>query len=113
VTGAGWAAPTGSPVDVASVRGGWRIGWRGRVWTDADIRGEHLAFVALLTGDDSWRMLDVADVRPEVGPVRLMCLIAALVAVDDAVSDETELAEIIVRVRATPVAELLDALSVD
>jgi hypothetical protein len=42
-----------------------------------------------------------------------MCLIAALVAVDDAVSDEEQLAAIIRDVRATPVAELLGALSID
>lgn len=109
-----WAAPTGFAVNVsAPKRAGWRIGWRGRSWTDADIRGEHLAFVALMTGDDSWRMLEVAEVHPEAGPVRLMCLIAALVAVDDAVSDEEQLAAIIRDVRATPVAELLGALSID
>lgn len=91
--------------------GSWRITWRGRVWHESDITGEHLALIALITGEDDWRALDLAEIDPKRGPYRLMLMITALVAVADRADDERKLARIIRDVREATVAELLDALT--
>ena len=108
--------PAGPAVDLPPPGRTWRIEWRGRTWRESDLKGSHLAFVALLNGTDDWQMLDVADLNPTVGPVRLMNLIAAFMAVEqgaDAAEDETVLVRIIREVGEAPAAELLDAVRFD
>lgn len=70
----------------------WTIRWRGSEWTDADLTGQHLATLALISGDDRFEDLSIteAEVRayPSEGYMRLMNMLCALVAVD--VSDDTD-----------------------
>lgn len=105
--------PTGPRVEQAEPGPQWRIEWRGRVWRESDLKGAHLAFVALLNGNDDWQMLDVRDLNPAVGPVRLMSLISAFMAVEQGVElaeDDLALVRIIREVGEASAAELLDAV---
>lgn len=72
--------PTGPAVGVAQPQSGWAIFWRGRVFSEADLTGQHLATLALLTGTDDYEALDI---DPRNGHQRLMQMIAAFLCVDD------------------------------
>lgn len=61
--------------------GAWTIRWRGSRWTDADVTGQHLATLALLSGSDDF---DSLDPDPRHGHQRLMQMIMALVCVQRA-----------------------------
>jgi len=61
--------------------GGWTIRWRGARWTDADVTGQHLATLALLSGTDEF---DSLDIDPRHGHQRLMSMLMALVCVQRA-----------------------------
>lgn len=96
--------------------GSWRIVWRGSEWSEADVTGQHLATLALLTGTDDF---DSLDVDPRHGHQRLMQMIMALLCVSrsqgvddvDAVSDL--LAESLDEVAKASVEEILGALRYD
>lgn len=64
----------------------WRITWQGKSWTDADLTGQHLAALALISGDDRFESLQVSEdeirAYPALGHQRLMNMLGALVAVD-------------------------------
>lgn len=51
----------------------WRITWRGKSWTDADVTGAHMAAIVGVTGDKTWAGLD-----PWRGPEALMGYLIAL-----------------------------------
>lgn len=63
-----------------STADGWSIVWRGRVWRESELTGQHLATLALLTGSDDYETLDI---DPRHGHQRLMQMIAAFVCVDE------------------------------
>lgn len=100
---------------LAPPTGRWRIEWGGRSWSEDDLTGAHLAFVALLNGVDDWQALDVANLNPAIGPVRLMNLLAAFIAVEagEAMDDPVALTQVIRAVGEIPAAALLAALRFD
>lgn len=75
---------------------GWTISWRGRSWTDRDLTGQHLATLAILSGDDRFADLSITEAEiveyPRLGYMRLMNLLGALVsvAVTDGIDDPSE-----------------------
>jgi hypothetical protein len=107
-------APTAATAVDLPRPGGWRITWRGKSWTDADVTGQHLATLALLSGTDDFAQLDI---DPRHGHQRLMSMLMALVAVDradgledvDAVTDL--LAVALSEVAGAPADEILAALT--
>lgn len=101
--------------DVLAPPGRWRIEWQGRTWSEDDLTGAHLALVALLNGVDDWATLDVANLDPRIGPVRLMNLLAAFIAVDAGIvmANPSALAEVIRSVGDAPAEELLAAVRFD
>lgn len=99
-----------APEPGARVR--WEIHHEGKIWRETDIRGEHLAFIALMNGEDSWKMLDLETTDPTVGPVRMMLMLTALLAVDRGVHEPDELAKVMVEVRRLTAEQLLASLVV-
>lgn len=79
----------------------WTISWGDQSWTDDDLTGQHLATLALISGDDRFESLsltadEVVD-YPSEGYMRLMFMLSAFVTVhvcngiddDDAARDAT------------------------
>lgn len=64
----------------------WTIRWHGHAWSDADLTVEHLAALAVISGDDSFGslMLDPVVVRdyPGEGYMRLVFMLSALAVVE-------------------------------
>lgn len=93
--------------------GAWSLHWRGRVYHEADLTGQHLATLALLTGNDDFEALDL---DPRHGHQRLMQMLMAFLTVEAAgdVVDGDELAGVIAtkidEVSKASVDELLGAL---
>jgi hypothetical protein len=87
--------------------GGWSLHWRGRVFRESDMTGQHLATLALISGRDDFELLDI---DPRHGHQRLMSVLTAFVVVEasQSVADEDELAAVV----ASKVAEVAKA-SVD
>lgn len=107
-------APTpGTAVDLPRP-GGWRIEWRGKSWTDADVTGQVLSTLAILSGTDDFNQLDI---DPRHGHQRLMQMLMALVTVDRAEGlDDVDavtglLAESLSEVAKASADEILGALS--
>jgi hypothetical protein len=110
--------------------GGWRIVWRGRTWADTDLRGKHLATLALLTGgEDSWTSLDLsappddtpacgwADLvevnDPRRGFVRLMNVLLAFLTVDYEQGDGAGSARAVAEVAEASAEEIVGSLRFD
>lgn len=89
----------------------WVITWEGQRFTEQDVTGEHLAYIALLTGVDSWEHIALDELDPSIGPLRLMWLITAFVAVRDEIIDSEPLGELIQSTRALSAEQLLDCLT--
>lgn len=64
----------------------WSITWRGHSWSDSEITVEHLAALAVISGDDSFGalMLDPVVIRdyPGQGYMRLVFMLSALAVVE-------------------------------
>lgn len=64
---------------------GWTIRWQGHTWTDQDVTVEHLATLAIISGDDSFGSLeltpDVIKDYPGEGYMRLVFMLSALAGV--------------------------------
>lgn len=96
--------------------GAWSLHWRGRVFRESDLTGQHLATLALLTGSDDFGALDL---DPRHGHQRLMQMLMAFITVESAgdVADGDELADIIAakinEVSRASVDELLGAIRYD
>ena len=64
----------------------WAIEWRGTTWTDDDLTGQHLATLALISGDDRFESLDITEdevrVYPSDGYMRLMFMVSAFATVE-------------------------------
>lgn len=96
----------------------WRITWRGSSWGESDLKGKHLAVLALMTGRDDW---DALEIDPRNGHQRLMMMISALVTVDRTEGTDiedpeviaTQLAESMSEVSEAPAEEILAALTQD
>lgn len=99
----------------------WTIRWRGCLWTDADLTGQHLATLALISGDDRFDDLSIteAEVRayPSLGYMRLMNLLCALMAVEacDGIDDPDEaqqaIVEALAEIQAASAEEIIGAVS--
>lgn len=101
------------PPPTADAAAKWSLTWKGRTFHQDDLTGEHLAFLALLTGWDGWHHAtpdDIADMNPATGPVRTMNLLAAFVCVADALEEPEQIAAVIQDIRATSVSDLLDSI---
>lgn len=105
-------APGATPVDLPAPHR-WRIEWRGNTYLETDLRGEHLAVLGLLHGDDNWENLDITAHDPLKGPVRLMMMIVAFHAVAHQMSDAAGVASIVADVSSSPAEEILAALHFD
>lgn len=96
--------------------GAWSLHWRGRVFRESDMTGQHLATLALISGTDDFESLDI---DPTNGHQRLMSVLTAFVVVDrvggvddvDAVTDIVSQA--IAEVSAASVDEILGAIDFD
>jgi hypothetical protein len=109
--------------------GGWRIVWRGRQWADTDLRGNHLATLALLTGgEDSWVSLDLSappdDLAggwvdlvdgndPRRGFVRLMNVLLTFLTVEYEQGDGAGSAEAVAEVAEASAEEIIGSLRFD
>lgn len=96
----------------------WRITWQGKSWTDADLTGQHLAALALISGDDRFETLQVSEdeirAYPALGHQRLMNLLGALVVVDTADTfgdDRDELAAALAEISEAKADEILGCVS--
>lgn len=99
---------------------GWTIAWRGNSWTDSDLTGQHLATLALISGDDRFESLDISegDVRsyPSEGYMRLMHMLSAFVAVDaseglEALAAGEALTQAFTEIQAAPAEEIIGSVS--
>jgi hypothetical protein len=81
----------------------WTLTWGERAWTAEDLTGRHLALIAVGLGTDTW------DISPTTGPVHLLAVLGACLAVDEG----RELAEVMAELQQRPASELLAALSVE
>lgn len=103
--------PSGSPLAVAAA--GWALFWRGRAFSESDLTGQHLAFLALLTGSDEYEALDI---NPLAGHQRLMQMLTAFVCVertaglDDPAKAGDEMAAAIKEIAEASADEILGAL---
>ena len=88
----------------------WRITWRGRTWTESDLKGRHLSIMFLLTGRDDF---DQVELDPRLGHQRLMLVISALLVgdVEDTGDVERLVAESRSEVANASVEEIYGALS--
>lgn len=99
----------------------WTIRWRGSEWTDADLTGQHLATLALISGDDRFEDLSIPESElrayPSLGYMRLMNLLCALVAVEacDGIDDPDVAQEAVARalsvIQSASADEILGAVS--
>ena len=96
--------------------GAWSLHWRGRVFREADLTGQHLSTLALLSGSDDYSALDL---DPRNGHQRLMQMLMAFLTVEASAktSDPDDLSRVIASmidvVAQAPVDELLGALRYD
>lgn len=102
---------------------GWSIHWRGRVWHESDLTVQHLAVIALLTGDDDFATLDLTDPEdhpawerfrlthaPWRGYMRLFFTLVAFLAVERERGDGAALAGIVRELQSATADELLGCL---
>ena len=61
----------------------WTINWRGKTYEESDLKGKHLAVLALINGRDDFNQLEI---QPGNGHQRLMQLITAFAVIDAAAS---------------------------
>ena len=99
----------------------WTIRWRGQTWTDRDLTGQHLATLALLSGDDRFEDLSITEADlatyPGEGYMRLMNMIGAFVTVaaTDGIDDPDDAHEAAVkalaRIQRAPAEEILASIT--
>jgi len=99
----------------------WSINWRGDSWTDDDLTGQHLATLALISGDDRFKNLELSEAEvtgyPSEGYMRLMFMLSAFVVVaacnevadDDAAQAATSVA--LTEIQAASADEILGSIS--
>jgi hypothetical protein len=96
---------------------GWSLTWQAKTYSDADLTGQHLAALALISGDDRFEQLavtpDEIKVYPAQGYMRLMNLLGAFVTVDTANEydgDEAEVAAALDEIRQASAEDILSAV---
>ena len=93
--------------------GTWLIVWGEYALREVDATGEHLAFISLLNGRDSWADFDLNDMAvadPGIGPGRLMSWIIAMVAVADGVQEVDDMARLVVAIRESSAEKIVSSL---
>lgn len=97
---------------------GWSLKWQGKSYSDADLTGQHLAALALISGDDRFEQLLVSEdeIRnyPALGYMRLMMLLGAFVTVDVANEydgDEAEVAAALEEIQKASADDILGAVT--
>lgn len=80
----------------------WAISWHGKRWTEADLTVGHIAVICGSQGEDRWEY-----VNPWGGPMRLMGVLAALIAVDE----QRPVNDVLAELAQVSAAEFLGALS--
>lgn len=88
----------------------WAIRWNGREWRRSDVTAEHLRIIAELTGVDSWTSIDLDDLHPAYGPLRVLALIVAFTCVDERVRGRTAVLRVVESFASVPADELLAAV---
>ena len=97
---------------------GWSLTWQGKTYADADLTGQHLAALALISGDDRFEQLAVTpqelSVYPALGYMRLMNLLGAFVTVDVANEydgDEAEVASALEEIQKASADDILGSVT--
>lgn len=96
---------------------GWSITWQGKTWTDADLTGQHLAQLALLSGDDRFERLVIKEdeirAYPSLGFMRLLNMLSALVSVDVAneYDDADEVAAALKEIQQASAEDIIGAVT--
>lgn len=80
----------------------WTIKWGDHVWGEADLTVGHMAAIVTVQGIDSWEQCN-----PLGGPVRLMGVLAVLLAV----AEDRAVDDVIKELAVRPAADLLNAIS--
>ena len=81
----------------------WMLTWGEREFTADDLTGDHAALICLGLGGDTW------DLRPTVGPVHLVAVLAAFVAL----AEDRPYAAVAAELRAERLSVLTDALTIE
>lgn len=80
----------------------WKLVWGDRSWTEDDLTVGHMVLICQGLGEDTW------DFTPTAGPLKLLSVLAAMIAVDQ----QTDLARVMVVLGALPAVRLVEALQV-
>lgn len=104
---------------------GWSIHWRGRVWHESDLKVQHLAVIAILSGDDAFASLDLTAPEDDAtwqrlknthapwrGYMRLLFTIAAFLAVERERGDGQAVAQIMHELQSASAEEVLSCLQI-
>lgn len=101
-----FAPPTGPPIARP-----WTVTFRGDTFTPADITVEHLRIVAELAGFDSWDWIDLDDIHPARGPLRLLALLVARRCVADGIQGRAAVLRVAAKFDDVTLTELTDAIT--
>ncbi len=80
----------------------WTLSWGDNSWSDADLTGAHLSLIAVGTGRDDW------EFSPDAGPVRLLAVLAAFIAV----AEHRDYVSVVAELQHASALELVGALSI-
>ena len=81
----------------------WSLSWGESTWVEEDLTGRHVALVCAGLGREVW------DVSPVIGPVHLVAVLAAFIAVETG----ELLLDVVQVLHSAPWATLLAALTLD
>lgn len=80
----------------------WQLAWQDKRWTEDDLKGRHLSLITVGTGSDTW------EISPTAGPVRLMAVLAAFIAIDE----DRSYVEVVAELQEASAIELVGSLSI-
>lgn len=80
---------------------GWQITWGKSQWTEDDLTGQHLMLIVTAQGADQWEQCD-----PTGGPVRLIGVLAALIAI----AESRPIEKVIVELALLPASVLVGCI---
>lgn len=81
----------------------WKLSWGDKSWTEDDLTVGHVVLICQGLGEDTW------EFTPSAGPMKLLAVLAALIAVDQ----QMDLTEVMAVLGALPAEQLVAALGVD
>jgi hypothetical protein len=96
--------PTAPPMMADPDGRTWRLTWGADSWTEDDLYGAHAAIITILSGKDSWDLLD-----PMQGPSTTMFILAAFIAT----TERRDPLEIMGELGRSTAKQLLGAISFD